>query len=96
MTAVLTVDGLHVPVMPLVEDIGSAGDAAFWQSGPSCAKVGVAGAFTTIFIVAVVPPAVGVKVYVVVPAAAVLIVAGLQVPAIPFVDVAGSAGGVAF
>ena len=36
------------------------------------------------------------KVYVLVPTVAVLIVAGLQVPAIPFVDVAGRVGAVLF
>ena len=41
-------------------------------------------------------PAVGVKVYVLVPAVAVLIVAGLHVPVIPLVDVAGRAGAVLF
>ena len=35
------------------------------------------------------------NVYVIVPAAAVLIVAGAHVPEIPFVDVSGSASGVA-
>jgi hypothetical protein len=37
-----------------------------------------------------------VKVYVVVPTVAVLIVAGLHVPVIPFVEVEGKAGGVEF
>ena len=41
-------------------------------------------------------PAVGVKVYVWVPIVAVLIVAGLQIPVIPFVEVIGSAGAVLF
>ena len=38
----------------------------------------------------------GVKVYVVVPATAVLIVAGLQVPVTPFVEVVGREGAVLF
>jgi hypothetical protein len=41
-------------------------------------------------------PAAGVKVYVVVPAVAVLMVAGFHVPVIPFVEVVGSAGAAAF
>ena len=53
---------------------------------------------TTILIVAVVPhcPAAGVKVYVVVPGVAVLIVAGLHVPVIPLVEVMGKVGGAEF
>ena len=56
------------------------------------------GAFTTTLMVVVVAPcpAVGVKVYVVVPTVAVLMVAGLQVPVKLFVDVVGRAGAVAF
>ena len=41
-------------------------------------------------------PAPGVKVYVVVPTVAVLIVAGLHVPVIPFVEVVGKVGAAAF
>ena len=41
-------------------------------------------------------PAEGRKVYVVVPIVAVLIVEGVQVPDIPFVEVVGSTGGVEF
>ena len=41
-------------------------------------------------------PADGVKVYVVVPAVEVLIVAGLHVPVIPFVEVMGKVGGAEF
>lgn len=41
-------------------------------------------------------PAAGVKVYVVVPIIDVLIVAGLHVPVIPLLDVAGNEGAVAF
>ena len=52
----------------------------------------------TILIVAVVPhcPVAGVKVYVVVPAVAVLIVAGLHVPVMLLLDEVGKAGGVLF
>lgn len=41
-------------------------------------------------------PADGVKVYVVVPGVLVVIVDGLHVPGIPFVDVTGRVGGVEF
>jgi hypothetical protein len=41
-------------------------------------------------------PAAGVNVYVTIPAADVLIVAGLQVPVMLFVELAGSAGAVEF
>jgi hypothetical protein len=92
------VAGLHVPVMPLVDVVGKVGAALFWQSGPICVNVGVTCAFTVMLSDAVVAhcPADGVKVYVVVPAVVVLIVAGLHVPVIPFVDVVGSDGAVLF
>ena len=56
------------------------------------------GGFTVIIRLAVLAhcPAVDVNVYVDVPGVDVLIVAGLQVPEIPFCDVAGKAGGVVF
>ena len=41
-------------------------------------------------------PAAGVNVYVVGPAVAVLMVAGLQVPVIPLLDVVGNAGALEF
>src|SRR4030095_5866057 len=96
--AVLMVAGLHVPVMPLVDVPGNAGAVLFWQSGPTCVNAGVICVVITTSIVAVAAhwPAVGVKVYVVVPNVAVLIVAGLQVPVMPLVDVAGNAGAVLF
>ena len=52
---------------------------------------------TTTVIVVVVPhcPALGVKVYTVDPAEAVLMVAGFQVPVMPFSEVAGNVPGVA-
>ncbi|MPN29838.1 hypothetical protein SDC9_177291 [bioreactor metagenome] len=56
--------------------------------------VAVPGALMVTFIVVVVAQATeGVNVYVVVPAAAVLIVAGLHVPAMPLVDVPGNEAG---
>ena len=94
----LIVAGLHVPVIPLVDDAGSAGAVLFWQSGPICVNVGVTWLVITTSIVATLPhwPAAGVKVYVVVPVVVVLIVAGLHVPVIPLVEDAGSAGAVLF
>ena len=60
-------------------------------------NAGVVLALTTTFIVVVVAhcPAVGVKVYVVVPALAVLIADGLHVPVMLFVDVVDKVAGVA-
>ena len=85
--------GLQVPVMPFVEVAGRAGGTEFWHSGPICVNTGVTSGSVTIAIVAVVAhwPADGVKVYVTVPGVAVLIVAGLQVPVMPFVEVPGRA-----
>ena len=82
----------------MVEVAGRAGGVEFWHRGPICVNVGVTSAFITIDIVAVVAhcPDAGVKVYVVVPGVDVLIVAGLHVPVILFVEVVGRAGGVEF
>ena len=95
---VLIVAGLHVPVIPLVEVVGSAGGVLFWQSGPIAVNAGViCGSIVMINVAGIAHcPADGVKVYVVVVAIAVLIVAGLHVPVIPFVEVVGSAGAVEF
>ena len=92
--AVLIVAGLHVPVIPLLDVPGNAGALEFWQSGPIAENVGVTCGSTVMVNVAVVAhcPAAGVNVYVVVPAVAVLIVAGLHVPLTPLLDVAGNAG----
>ena len=59
-------------------------------------NTGAIDAVTVISIVAGDPhwPAAGVNVYVIVPAAAVLIVAGAHVPEIPLLEVSGRAGGV--
>jgi hypothetical protein len=64
------------------------------QTGPTGSKVDVVcGVIVTVRVaVAAHCPAAGVNVYVVVPVADVFIVAGLQVPVTPFVDVAGSVG----
>ena len=56
--------GDHVPVMPLVEVVARVPGVAPAQYGPSCVKVGVTVALTTMDIVTVFAhcPAVGVKV----------------------------------
>lgn len=61
-------------------------------------NTGITGGIIVTLILAVVAhcPPVSVNTYWVVPNADVLIVAGLQVPAIPLVEVAGNAGGVEF
>jgi hypothetical protein len=61
---VLMVDGLHVPVMPLLDIAGNAGAAAFWHSGAIAVKVGVICGLIVTLKVAVVAhcPADGVKV----------------------------------
>ena len=90
--------GFQVPVILFVELVGKTGAVVFCTNGPSCAKAGITAAvITTSMVVVVAPcPAVGVKVYVVVPTVAVLIVAALQVPVILLVDVVGRAGAVLF
>lgn len=83
--------GFHVPAIPFVDVVGSTPGVDPIQYGPKAVNVGVT--LLLIFIVEVVElahnPAVGVNVYVVV---ALLFIAGLQVPVIPFVDVVGNAG----
>ena len=91
---VLSSAGVHVPVIPLLEVVGSAVSVAPEQMGATDVNVGVMFGFTVMVKVVVVAhcPAVGVKVYVVV---AVLFNTGAQVPAIPLLDVVGSAVSVA-
>jgi hypothetical protein len=90
VVAVLFNAGLHVPVMPLFDVVGSALKVAPLHIGATALKVGVMFGLTVMVSVAVVAhwPASGVKVYVVVAA---LFNAGLQVPVIPLFDVVGSA-----
>jgi hypothetical protein len=82
-----------------VEVNGNSGGTEFWHKGPMAAKVGVICGLTTMPMVAVVAhtPAVGVKVYTVVPAVVVLMVV-FQVPVIggTFVEVNGNSGGTEF
>jgi hypothetical protein len=91
--------GLHVPVIPSFDVDGSAGTVVFWQyEFVMVGKVG--GTMPTIVIFKEAGleqlPADGVNMYVTVPRADVLIVAGFHVPGIPSFDVGGSAGGVEF
>lgn len=89
VVATLLIAGLHVPVIPLVEDVGSVKDAPGQIAGTSV-NVGVTKVLFTVTVMVVVEahcPAVGVKVYVVV---AVLLIAGLHVPLIPLMEEVGS------
>ena len=90
--------GAHVPVMPLVEVVGSGASTAPEQIGTTAAKVGVMLGLTVMVSVVVVAhcPAAGVNVYELVPIVAVLMAAGFQVPVIPFVDEVGNTGAVEF
>ena len=54
MVAVLIVAGLHVPVIPLVDVVGRAGAALFWQSGAICVNAGVTFGVTVMVSVVVV------------------------------------------
>jgi hypothetical protein len=82
----------------LLDVVGNTGAVLFWQSGPMAVNVGVISGLTVMVSVAFIAhcPASGVKVYVVVPAVAVLMVAGLHVPVIPLLDVVGRTGAVLF
>ena len=93
---VLMVEGLHVPVILLVDVVGSVGAVDPWHSGPICVNVGVIDALTVTCIVTGTAHPDGVKVYPVVPVADVLIVDGFHIPLIPFIDIGGSVGGVEF
>ena len=92
------VAGLHVPLIPLLEVDGSAGAVAFWHNGAIGVNAGVISGLMVMLNEAVVAhcPAEGVNVYVVVPAVAVEIVAGFQVPVTPLFEVPGSAGAMEF
>ena len=51
---VLMVAGFHVPVIPLLDVVGSAGAVLFWQSGAIVVNSGVSDGFTVTLSVAVV------------------------------------------
>jgi hypothetical protein len=93
---VLIVAGLHVPVIPFIDVVGKAPDAAPTQYGPRVVKVGVIPALTTTVIVVVDAHWLqfGVNVYILLPVLEVFIVAGDQVPVIPFIEVVKSEPGV--
>ena len=90
VVAALFIAGAQVPVIPLLDVVGSAPKAAPEQIAAIAVKVGVTFGLTVIVSVVVVAhwPAVGVKVYVVV---VVLFNAGAQVPVMPLFDVVGNA-----
>jgi hypothetical protein len=97
--AVLIVAGLQVPAVPSLDVAGNPGAVEFWQKGPIASKVGATEeAVIVIFIVSGTEQGapVGEKIYPLVPTVVVLIVAGLQVPAVPSLDVAGNPGAVEF
>jgi hypothetical protein len=99
---VLITAGLQVPEIAglLVELVGKTGGVEFWQRGPIWVKVGVISVVMTMSMVTALAhcPAAGVKVYVTVPLAAVLMVAGLHEPVTAglLVELTGKAGGVEF
>jgi hypothetical protein len=88
----LTVEGLHVPVIPFVDVAGRTGGVDPLQIAVTGANVGTAGWLTVTVRVVVFAhcPVAGVNVYV--PDAVLLTIAGFHVPVIPFVDVVGSTG----
>lgn len=88
----LTVAGLHVPAIPLIEVVGKTGATAPEQMGSGASNAGVMFGLTVMSNVVVVAhcPASGVNVYV--PLVVLLTVAGVQVPVIPLREVAGKTG----
>ncbi len=82
VVVVLLIAGDHVPVIPLLDVVGSALIVEPEQNGPTAENVGVVFGVIVMVSVAVVAhcPAVGVNVYIVV---AVLSIAGDHVPVIP-------------
>jgi hypothetical protein len=94
LAMLLTVAGLHVPVILLVDVFGKAGTVPPEQILSVVPKLNVGVMFGATVTVNVVGnahwPAVGVNVYV--PLAVLLTIAGLHVPATPFDDVLGNVG----
>ena len=97
LAVLLTVAGLHVPVMPLVDVVGNVGAVAPAQilTLVPNAKVGVTIGFTVTFTVTGLAhaDALGVKVYE--PDVVLLTTDGLHVPLMPLLDVVGKEGAVA-
>ena len=83
----LFIAGVHVPLMPLFDDEGKV-KLVPAHTAAIGVKLGTTGVLTTTVNVVVVPhcPAVGLKVYVVV---ALLLMAGVQEPAMPLFEVVG-------
>ena len=85
--------------MPFVDINGRTGATDPEQIGATASKTGVTfGTMVISKVVAAVAhcPAAGVKVYVAVPVADVLITAGFHVPEIPLLDIAGKTGATEF
>ena len=94
VTDVFIVEGVQKPGTPLLDVDGNVGGVEFLHRGPTCVNAGVTLAVITIFIITVAAQDNGVKVYAVVPTTVVLIIDGLQVPAIPSFESRGSSGAV--
>ena len=90
----LTTDGLHVPLIPLVDVVGNVGTVPPEQIVSVVPKLNVGvtiGLTVTVNVVVVAHnPAVGVNVYT--PPAVLLTTDGLHVPVMPLVDVVGNIG----
>jgi hypothetical protein len=95
LAVLLTVAGLQVPVIPLVDVVGKTGAVAPLQIAGTAANVGVTFGFivTVKLAVFIQLPELAVKTYV--PVVVLLTTAGFQVPAIPLVDVVSKTGAVA-
>jgi hypothetical protein len=95
LAVLLTVAGLHVPVIPLVDVVGKTGAVAPLQIAGIAANVGITIGFTDTvkLAVAIQLPELAVKTYE--PLTVLLTVAGFQVPVIPLVDVVGNTGAAA-
>jgi hypothetical protein len=95
---VLMLAGLQVPAIPSFDVDGRDGGVEFWQSGPMASNMGEKLLTTEMLkeTGAAQFPADGVNIYVAVPRADVLMLAGFHVPGTPSADVAGSAGAAAF
>ena len=91
-SVLLTVTGIHVPEMPLLDKTGSNGAGLPLHIAGTVVKVGVTAGITVTFKVVCVAhwPTFGVKVYVAL--VVLLTVAGDQVPVIPFKEIVGITG----
>ena len=87
----LTIAGFQIPVIALTEVVGSSEAVTFAQIGEMKLKLGVI-VFTTTFMVIGVAhrPVLGVKVYD--PEVVLLMIAGLQLPFMPLLEVVGRRG----